>query len=245
MKKIFLILTVMLFFVFISCSIYEDETYEISDSDISINNSFQNDSTLTIDSLNLVVIEGINKSFDETWVDTTEDWLDANYIVIGIDTSIGSIDTLSDTTFTGADTTIYDTSYVYTDILNPNVVLYDTIGTVNITPKDLDNKFLLQASTKKSGYAVLDMSGQSNDLKLDIYLNSYFAITVWKADGTLLEFESHSIPVETINFTGNVIKEHYVYKMQKEKYVVRFDPSESVISGDFQTLVLVNWDRED
>lgn len=243
MKKIFLILTVMLFFVFISCSVYENETYEISDSDISINNSFQNDSTLTIDSLNLVVIEGINKSFDETWVDTTEDWLDANYVVIGIDTTLGSIDTLSDTTSTGADTTIFDTSYVYTDILDPDTVLVDTISIANITPKDLNGKYLLESSTKKNGYAVLDMSGQSADIKLDIYLNSFFTLTVWKTDGTLLEFESHSLPVETINYDGNIIKEHYVYKMQNEKYVVRFDPAEKVTSTDFQVLVLQNWER--
>ena len=85
MKKIILILAVMLFFVFISCSVYEDETYEISDSDISINDSFQNDSTLTIDSLNLVVIEGINKSFDETWVDTTEDPPVSHYVTYDFD----------------------------------------------------------------------------------------------------------------------------------------------------------------
>ena len=247
MKKIFLILVGVLFLVFVSCNIYENETYDVSNADINVNNSLKNDSTLTIDSLELVVLESISKKFDETWVDTTNDWLDVNYKVIGIDTTIGSIDTLSDTTSTGADTTIYDTSYVlYTDILDSNLVLLDTIGTVNITPKNLNNgKYFLQSSIKKSGYAVLDMSGQSADVQLDIYLSDFFALTVWKTDGTLLGFDDNSIPLETYNYDGNIIKEHYAYKMQNEKYIVRFNPAESATSKDFQILVLQNYERED
>lgn len=211
MKKIFLILMGGLFFVFISCSIYEDETFSLSDSDANINNSFKNDSTVTIDTLDLVVIESINKDFDETWVDTNDNWLNTN---------------------------------VYEDILDPNVVLLDTIETVNITSGDLNNKYLLQSSNKQSGYAIFDMSSQTDELQLDIFLNSFFALTVWKTDGTLLEIEEHSIPLETINFEENVIMEHFVYKMQNEKYVVRFDPAESVTSGNFQALILQNWNSE-
>lgn len=245
MKKIFMIMTLILLIVFVSCTIYNDETYTVSESVIEINNAFKNDSTLTIDTLDLVLVESLYKDYDETWVDSTNSWFDSPYIISDIDTAMGAINTISDTTSTGADTTIYDTTWIYTEIFEPDTTLLDTIGQRIITPKDISsNKYIFNISTSKSGYAVLDLSSESAEIDIDIIVNDFFSITVWETDGTILNFDKHRIPFETFNYSENVIKEHYVYKMKNEIYILQFNPSENVELADPQVLVVKNYDNE-
>ncbi len=229
MKRILLISMVTLILIFAGCTLYEDDTYTIGDMDKSINDAMLNDTSLTIDTLNLVIVESLKKDCDEAYVDVTSDWLDEYYVVESVDTTM-NVDPVSG-----------DTSWTYSDVYDTSVDLLDTIGATVLVPKNFQsNKYLLQSSKKRSGYAVLDMTGESTENEVDVYLTDYFAIKIWKTDGTLVEAEEHSIPLELYNFNENVIKEHYLYKLNKEKYVLQFDPAEAVGSDIFQAIVIGN-----
>ncbi len=98
----------------------------------------------------------------------------------------------------------------------------------NAVLKPSEKKLCLIAATAyNSGYAILDLSQETNTDNLVFFLDNFISVTIWDMDGNLIDLQDDIYPTGMLVVSDRT-KERYEYNLDAISYLVRFTKAETL-----------------